>query len=408
MRTIFSEVPYHQQDRDNFCGLAVVQMLLGKLDPAVNARPPAQTSLASNTNVQSEGTSADSLASLLNSEGGAALNVRFTVAPDTSRPTAVQRVVETLVRTRLAVPALVFGGDPHWVVITGAVLDGDTVLGFFIANPSPVTAAAVDRNIKLRPGLPFPHVAKDQCGKGGSFGAGNVYVAMAAWQRHYWPADAANAEFVTIVNDRTPSDNDVAAAPLTEFPPQQTAAPEPAPNAPPPPKDQLTKDAAAAGMRAHGLDRAGPLVGAFSGANPVRVDSSPQNVAPDDCWELITFEGGTQAASVFVEENTGNFLGAMVPPALTMTPLELQGFAFTAISSDSSLFGDLFQGKLSLDDIAIVRERFWQPCRESQSPFYPFIETRVRNHTVFVSYTRKAHRTLHPNRCVPPRSAETS
>jgi hypothetical protein len=419
MQTVFCELPYHQQDVENFCGLATAQMLLARLGP----NTPDQRFLAGSTAVSNGGISAGALCDILNAKKPADFASDFVTFSDDDRDVGIRRIVDTLVSTRLPVPALIFGSDPHWITVTGAVVEGEAqagedhrLRGFFIANSAPVTAVLLKPGAigkKLFPGRPMPHITGDHCGEGGLRGAKHIYVSALGWRRHHWPdasADLPHPAHVTITNQRAASDQDVAQAPIC------VATVQAASGAAPGPVDQdSAKAAALAGIKAHGLDRCGPFRNVLTNVSASQADRHDNDAPPKDVWFLVTLQDtiGTPVASAFVAEDNGELLGVIAPQAPTGTPLQWKTITLNALAVESHAFAEFAEfadsTPLVEDDVRIIRPRFWRPCAESMSPYYGFIEARVRDATLYIGYGGRAHRELHRATCAPrPSSTVTA
>jgi hypothetical protein len=408
MQTVFCDIPYHQQDVGNFCGLATAQMLLARL----RSDTLDQRFLAAGRDVSNGGISADVLRDILNARKPTTFGSDFVTFSDDDRDAGIRRIVDTLLATRVPVPALIFGGDPHWVVVTGAVVDGEArvgedhrLRGFFIANSAPVTAVLLKQGAiwKSRfPQPPMPHGTGDHCGEGGLRGAKHIYVSALAWRRHHWPdasAELPRPEYVTITSRQPASDQDIAQTPIC------VAGAQAAPRGVSGPVDQESAKAAAlAGIKAHGLDQCGPFRGVLSDVHAIQADYHDNDAPPKDVWFLVTLQdtNGNPVASAFVAEDNGELLGVIVPQAPTGSPFEWKTIVLDAIVSEAHNFVDVIGStRLLEDDVYIERPRFWRPCAESMSPYYGFIEARVRGKTLYVGYADGSHRELHPVMCAP-------
>ncbi len=422
MNSLVLDLPYHQQDDERYCGLAVAQMMLASA--GAGPQPIPQPDLGAGLDLTSSGIDPVTLATILNAKWQPS-TVSFTGNFDTDRETAIQRIVGALATTGIAVPALVFGGNPHFVAVRGAVVDGDPasgraeLKGFFVANPAPVTASVLMKRL-LKPGqiavavpsFPLPHIVHDTCGMGEKHGASFEYVTAFAWRNFNWPdAGAPAGHFCTVT-----------AAPAAHAPGTAScvfAAGQPAP-ANGPVDEAAAKRAALAGIQTHGLDRCGPLRNTLANVQPGNVELHENDPKPGDSWflvEIVPAAGGPPIAEAFVDEPTGEFLGLIAPPASSNTPHDVDRFAFdtvhelqTSFSSigsgplstviGSSPFAEIIGGSpLATGDVVVSRRRFWRPCAQSLSPYYAFIETTIRGKTIIIGYDGRVHAELNSVDC---------
>ena len=148
--------PYHQQDRDVFCGPAVAQMILapviGKLVQQGVLKKAMQDPSIKEHCTLTGGTGPVALAFGLNSQKPNFFAAYF----DTSATDAMAKINATL-QTRVAAAAVIYGGQ-HWVVVTATTADASV----FFNNPLPLTPHGCFA------GLPPAHTAADGCGTGGS------------------------------------------------------------------------------------------------------------------------------------------------------------------------------------------------------------------------------------------------
>ncbi|HTW84926.1 MAG TPA: papain-like cysteine protease family protein [Candidatus Sulfotelmatobacter sp.] len=413
--SIYFDVPYHQQDADNYCGLAAAQMVLA----STGAPPLDQSSLVNGALVMPGGISPSTLAGVLNHWASTiGLAATFSSpAPYADYDKALRAVVDNLIRTGIAVPVLAFGSARHWLVVKGAVLDGPIVAGgayavrgLIVANPAPVTAAvsatdAVDlATIHATYGdQPVPHVAGDACGKGDVTGAKDVYITAAAWREYNWPStpDGQPSTYVVVANARTtpvalPSSavkqfrsSDAGAALAAAAPATAVMA------------------AAQAGVRAHGLDQCPPFASAFAGTHPSQPVMQEVGTTTVRQWQYVQFlrpsavagQPDQVTAAVFVDAD-GTFLGALAPPSHFVDPLDFVALARQALIARQASFADLLGPEpIAQDEIAMVTPRFWQASAESLSPDRAFMRVRVRGHELIVGDDGRVYRQLTPPRC---------
>jgi hypothetical protein len=414
--SIYFDLPYHQQDADNYCGLAAAQMVLA----SAGAAPLAQIGLVNGALVQADGITAATLAGVLNDQAmHAGLAATFaSPAPYTDYDLALRAVVDNLILTGIAVPVLAFGDANHWLVVKGAVIDGPavaggtyTVRGLVVANPAPITAAVVAasdpaslQNIQDRYGvLPMPHASIDACGRGEDTGSKDVYISADAWRTYNWPAtqDGVASTYVIVINRRT-GDAAVAIDPnVKEFAPPALRVILSATST-----QADVANAAQAAVRAHGLDTCPPFAAAFAGATPCRPVPLQVGTTTVRTWQYVQFvraqpagKPSLPAAAVFLDAD-GTFLGALAPPSRFIDPTDDVDLAFEALRAQRRTLTDLLgSAALAKREISIVTPRFWQPSAESLSPDRAFMRVRVRNHELIIGDDGRVYRTLTPPRC---------
>ena len=405
MKSVFCNTPYHQQDRSTFCGPAVAEMLLAKFGP----RTLDQLEIAreSSEPVGDVGISPDGMVQALTAKRPTGFDSRFIAYPDSDREAGIKRIVDALFATRLPVPALVFGTDPHWLLVTGAVIDdaprpggGFELHGFYVANPAPVTASQIDDGTPSQyPTPPPPHGDRDGCGDGGLQGGRYAYVSAASWRRHHWPLPEPGKRarpFVSITTTHVPSQAELLAAGIEAIAPPLTAT-SPIANG------NAALPAAKVAVQGSGIDASQPFKSAFAGAEPGQATEHDILGATPEKWYLVTFARNHDAVGVaFVDAASGQLMGAMAPPTVVFTDLELRQFVAAQFELHSHEFAHIIDGrKITPDDVHIDPVRFWQPCYESTSPFYSFAIAHVRGRKLFVLPHVRIYTALHPTRCTP-------
>ncbi|MBV8749041.1 MAG: hypothetical protein JO103_04950 [Candidatus Eremiobacteraeota bacterium] len=410
MNILYVDVKYHQQDTPDSCASAVTQMLLGSLhggDPLGQA-VLVPRSAALGVGPRSNGITMVDVCTLLNARKPATFANSFIVCADGDRDVACQRIVDTLTRTRVAVPVLTLGvTNAHCILVTGAVVDPtvpgvDGIRGFFVHNPAPETAV-LTLPPRDRPALsvpPEPHTAQDFCGYGRLQGAGDVFVSALTWRRHYWPGPGspeAPSAYVSITNEAQAVPGNLRTTPRTPG-----ATPPATPQANPTAlTDQQAFDAVLKGIADNALATAPPFATVLSSVSFRSAEAHPVGDPFDEAWTLVQLGSALQPLACAFVDGSGAFLSLQAPPAVTPA-LDPNRFTFLAFQEHAAGLADaLAKDQFTLDDVQVADPAwFWQPCRESSSPFYPFRRAKVRGRDVYVRCDGKVFHTLTPLRCV--------
>lgn len=410
MKSIFCATPYHQQDGQTFCGPAVAEMLLAKLgSPTLQQLDIAAASMEP---VGNTGMSADGLVKALMKKLSRGFDSSFVVYPDSDREEGIERIIDALFATRLPVPVLVFGGDSHWVLVTGAVVDDaprpgkrTELHGFYIANPAPITASRIKNGAPSRFPAPPPPPHSDYGGRGDGCGDGELrggryaYVSAAAWRNHNWPIPEPGKRarpFVSVTSTHVPSSAELLAARIESAEPPLMAT-SPISN------ENASLVAAKLAVHVSGIDAFLPFNGAFAGAEPRQWTRYNIAGAVTATWYLVTFvRDGDSVGVAHVDAATGQLMGAMAPPTVVMTDLELTQFVVDQLALRSAEVADVIDGRpVTPDDADIEPVRFWKPCYESTSPFYGFTIVHIRGRKKFVLPHVGMYDTLSATRCTP-------
>jgi hypothetical protein len=373
---------FHQQDKGNYCGPAVAQMVLDQLGiPLAMVCQNGLNGQIPGSATNNGGTQPTELCYLLN------LNrprrgSDFALGSDGCAAAGCRRIVRALAHSGIAVPALVFGD--HWIAVTGAVYDASdpflSVQGFFINNPEPTVRSSNEGGYGLPPP---PHAAGDTCGQGGHyFGSADTYVTTYAWLTEYWDVPFKNGNFVTITKGSGFGD----AATGGARQPRVTSAPR-----------EITADdaicIAMSGIAEARLDRLGPLACKLAGARPSRtppimcskLGAEPDIGAPDFIVFLQKDDEVDYAAFARVAL-TGEFLGVQAPPAYVPSPNRLFDLASAAVEayalrSNRTGVSSAVRQRLFTTHPTLV----WRPCRQSMSPFSPFVQINIAGAVLYLA-----------------------
>lgn len=376
-------VRYHQQDASDFCGEAVVQMIVASQDDGI-----VDQSALRSAHGGSSGTTADEACDLLN--GHVLRGERFAVRGDPDPKDGMRRIVETLTATRTAVAVPIYGGT-HWVAVTGAVLDGDPrapeIRGLFVNNPEPPAP----------PPPPNPHSDADPCGAvttdpNSQFGSANTFVSTFEWLGGEWrkPAPYDGQDVFVTVGRGDATEPGLRGAPVLE-PPRGSLEP---------------RDAAAAanlGVAAFALDADGSPLAAFvrgAGAGPhdvfpvTRIPRQATRGSAEPYHIVSMRRGGDVVALARIGSQDGRFLSLQAPPAYLPAPDEMFDFASAAMrrwQEETMRRGDVH-------DFTVHPSLVWRPSLQSMSPFYPFAQINVAGRILYAGMNGRIYLRLvrHP------------
>lgn len=409
MTCIESKAPYHQQDGTDLCGNAVAQMMLAA--PSLGGRVHPQNEVL---HLNRSGSALKRLASLFgdlvtkllgrwNTSPAAlcdALNEKksefdddFVINGDSNTDAGCQRIAHAIVKKRVAVPVVVFGSN-HWVAVTAVMLEGDpgagppySIKGFFINNPKPDTPD--DRT----------HKTPDACGhEVPANGSADTYVTMFGWLSKYWKEPcrdlAKDPVFVTITPGPPLAPLPASAGPIGRFAAGTTL---PLPLSP----NDAVK-VAVAGVASHMIMSEGPLAKLIGTAMPTNAGpvGDPDN-DDDPTYFLVDVDARDRktVGLALVDPISGEFLGVQAPASLDVP---LPSFALDNLSTvEASIaqfqnmiaFADAV-GQVPLGPSKVAKQLVWTPCRQSMSPFYPFLRVDISGKRYFRGQDRVMHRRL--------------
>jgi hypothetical protein len=374
------DVPYHQQDKDNYCGAACAQMLLH-----ANGLPllPQDDLFNDNHGHTTEAgawqTPPDGLCWTMNNRQA---SKHFSLdSTDTEEPIS-RTLCWAIHRYQCAPIALVLGGN-HWVVVRGYTASAApatsfdnayTISSFDLNNPWPPVPAL--------PGPP-PHADGDLCGSGGNRGVADSNVSYGTWRADYLTANTFGTQwlgrYVAICDPDPPGD-------------------------PPPPRTtghdgrvdgQRVLDASvvrrelpatlkAAGLLTHPVWK--EVFDDVRTGEPLLVRRLDRPAS--EYWIVPTLDArGRPRAAVGVDARRGDY-----QQALALRDPDAASFAFAdARKAMDRVLGREFQlpgngGRLvvTAQGLSAHPVLVWRPCRQSLSPFYPFRMLLLGAHRFYV------------------------
>ncbi len=399
MPVVYSGAPYHQQDGYDFCGQAVAQMVLGSLGRDLGD----QRTMRRQASIKHPDTTPEELCLNLNPASGGA---DFGVCSDLTARDGVLRISGGIAELGPAVPALVLDGG-HWIAVTGVSYDGDPssassgVMGFFIHDPEPQNPrfpCPESGRVIAR-----PHQIDDTCGIfpprcSTDYGSGNTFVTMYEWLNFYWRSPSRRGTFVSI--RRGAQASGPLRGSISDVPPQVVPA-----------GSVLSKPeacvAAMAGIERYGLrDPGSPLAAAVAG-----VEARPEDVytiaerpgngqlgSSEPYYLVMLRRGHEPVANVRVGCADGRFLSLQAPRSDVPGPSQMYDFAKAALARYASQTHNL--------DVLVIPDRrytlhptlVWRPCRQSMSPFYPFVQINLAGSLAYASLDGRVHSRLERHR----------
>jgi hypothetical protein len=374
------DVPYHQQDTDNYCGAACAQMVLRAVGQPVLSQADLYNDNHGHTVEPSAwATPPDGLCWTMNNRQP---SKHFSLDSTASEDPISRTICWAIHNYQCAPIALVFGGN-HWAVVRGytasaapaAAFDTSyTISSFDLNNPWPPVPAA--------PGPP-PHTDGDVCGSGGNRGVADINVAYGTWQTDYLTPNVFGTQWLGKY------------VAVCDPDPKGPAGPSPPPERTTRSDGQNLLEAAVIRERLLGnLTRAGLLSHAvwskvfddLRTGDPLLVQRLDR---PDSYyWIVPTLDrrGGLRAA-VGVDARSGDYQQTL---AVRNPDASLFGFVEPQKVTDHVL-GRRFELPRGGGPLLVQRQGLsvhsalvWQPCRESLSPFYPFFMLSVGAHRLYV------------------------
>jgi hypothetical protein len=436
--------PYHQQDSDHFCGPAVAQMILAPLH--VTTLPPGTLLQQGAINAKfqqfpqsdercflSGGTSPAAMAFGLNSYNNSQ-HVKFADYYDGSSAAAVLKIGTTL-DANVAAAALVLGGQ-HWVAVTAKTMSATTpaaIATVTINNPAPVLPSlSILPTVGAAPG----HTPTDGCSNGGPptisgaataiNGRGAIeHFTLAAWLTTYFypctkcalpppkkppvkppsaPPNLPHPLYITVgIAGLQPSTVARGAAPPDTTVPDDApqASRLAAPGASPAARSVAGSVADAGETLIPAVDPRDVLAAARRGIEQYQlagglyeVSSQPPRLVQrtdrvDEFYYLvpIEFDGGFTVVAD-VDAHTVVYAGAQIRP--------LPGYRFIDESTARKCLTSVKDFAADSDSFDVQPTLAWLPCKESASPFSPFVKvTRHGLPFAFVGLDGTVYSQLH-------------
>jgi hypothetical protein len=371
------KAPYHQQDRDVFCGPAVAQMILAPIAGALVLQGTLKAAMQSSSIPEQctlvGGTGAMALAFGMNAQHTAK---KFSPYLDPAQPAAMARITGTL-SANVAAAALVYGGK-HWVAVTAVTTDS-LGQGVWFNNPMPVTPK------NCVPNLPPTHTASDGCGTGGSHpcerGAKD-HAVLTDWLTTFFEPCILCAEhagkplFITVgltgltappAGGRGPSGG------LSRIGAAQSANPS----------SEAVIDAARSGIERFGLASGRAEITADPPRRVRRIDRE------NEFYYLVPVQHeGDWTVVARIDAQSVSYAGSQVRSAGGYHIIEPEEALLQLAGFD--------EYKLSRDALTVLPDMVWRPCREAASPYYPLYQIDFKGVFFrFIGYDGTVYTELH-------------
>jgi hypothetical protein len=375
------DVPYHQQDTDNYCGAACAQMVLHTMGQPLLSQDDLYNDNHTHTiEASAWSTPPDGLCWTMNNRQSPR---RFTLdSTDTEDPIS-RTICWAIHHYQVAPIALVFGGN-HWAVVRGYTASAApatsfdtsyTISSFDLNNPWPP--------VPPPPGPP-PHTDGDVCGSGGDRSVADINVAYATWQADYLTPNTFGSQwlgkYVAVCDPDPPG----------------------APGPPPPPperqrrfdgqrileaglvRDDLPGNLRDAGLLSHSFWST--VFDQVRAGDPLLVERLDR--PNSEYWIVPTLDaGGKLRAAVAVDARFGDYQQTMAvrnPDASFFGFADPQKATERVLGRRFALPGGAGPLLVPSQGLSVHPTLVWQPCRESLSPFYPFRMILLGAHRLYV------------------------
>jgi len=371
-------IKYHREDNPNLSGAACGQMVLYSIGKGIPAQQQVAASIAGH-NTESWNCDPNGLKGALNALKPASFANHFVTYSENTPHTVSRKLVWTVYHYGVAPAALVFGSshgyapsNGHWVLVTSITTDkapaGPTdtsykILSFEIHNPWAATVQGA-----------YQHYPTDKCGwgaeqSGKDWGWQFQYVAFSTpggngWIQNYmlpvpFQGSQWQGKYVAVCDPDAPGVDDTE-TPAIEATRILTA--------------EEATEVAMEGLRQTGLVERDVWQHALAGTEPGDPILVERMDLPNHVYYIVPFQtnrdrvpvlvnvdafhGGTLADSLAHPRGSTHFGGAMtrqrVLDELVGMEVEIDGKTLT----------------LNADDLH--PSMVWVPCRESESPYWPF------------------------------------
>lgn len=368
------DVPYHQQDTNNYCGAACAQMLLHATGQPLLSQDDLYNDNHNHTvEAAAWASPPDGLCWTLNNRQP---QKHFTLDSTVAEEPISRTLCWAIHRYQCAPVALVFAGN-HWVVVRGYTASAApgtsfdtsyTISSFDLNNPWPP--------VPVPPGPP-PHVDGDACGSGGNRGVADINVAYGTWQTDYLTPNVFGTQWLgryVAVCDPDP-------------PGAPGAAGEPGPSPVPERKRRfdgqrlLGADIVRGDLRANLMDAGLLMHPVWSKVFAEVRTGEPllvQRLDHEDSyyWIVPTFdERGRPRAAVGVDARFGDYQQALAvrnPETSLFGFVDLERAREQVLGRQFEFPGNAAPLLVGPQGLSVHSALVWRPCRESLSPFYPF------------------------------------
>ena len=284
----------------------------------------------------------------------------------------------------------------HWIVVRGVSTDVEplpgssySINGFWVHNPLPGLY-----DIKPPLASPPPHTGTDGCGTGGNRGNASEYAVYSGnWKDYFKPVNYTtdvggvwHNKYHSVCDPSPPQlgklvlqgdqswstgDRFIEAEQATNF--------------------------ALRGIEEHNLRQDQTFDLAMRGANPITPVLVQRLDIHDSFYYLVPFAKGDGVTLILsVDGLFGNFRGALILGKPTLHPFIDRDEAYKRIVNQPIDFGDQ-DGRIMVREGAFCFYPLmvWKPCRESQSPFYPFYMFTIGRKNIYVGFDGTVHSELH-------------
>jgi hypothetical protein len=367
-----SDVEYHQQNTDFFCGPATAMMVLNTLGGDVGVQQ-ADLYRDLHPNGTEWFTSPDGLAKGLDLWAPPAFRNRFKAKFANSEPEGTKLIIDALRAKEGPLPAALVYGKGHWVVVTNVKVsdpsDGNggalAVEGLVLNIPS---------ETPLRPRL--NHADEDLCGSSIAFGSLNdqQYVSYEAWKRDFftgYPAGDGRSTYAVVCadgGDESESDSESEPSPAIHASAGRIRS-----------SGTFRAEALRAGARIVPDGAAEVVLQAVArhGLSSIVQDDAPSAVtSPEALFGLET--GEPQVVSRLDVPGSQYYLVPLLKDGaqVALGRVDAQHGSFLGLSTsrgdEPALQTAQDLGGLLLPASAIASNLVWKPCKESRSPLEPF------------------------------------
>jgi len=377
-------VQCHQQDTDYYCGAACAQMVLQEIGAGLLDQDDLYADNHSHSTIEPGWyTAPDGLQWTLNDRRPASFSNYFALFALNTEEQISRKICWTIHHYNVAPVALVYGSG-HWIVLRGYTASAhpsssaDTsyaIDAFDVNNPWPPTPSFYTPASAPPP----PHSASDGCGSGGNRGVANEHITYATWQSTYMtgvPGGYWNGKFVAVCDPEPPAERGGRRRPPTE------RRGEGALLAP-----QAAGELALSGLRAYGLHERKDWQHVLERARPGPGVMVQRLDRLDSFYSLVPFQVDQRAALLAaIDGRWGDYLQSVLVPE-GGKPFQMLGReeALSRVVGRRMQLAEPF-GRLVVRKEALCLYPFlvWRPCRESQSPWYPFHMFTIGGHRLYV------------------------
>jgi hypothetical protein len=164
-------------------------------------------------------------------------------------------------------------------------------------------------------------------------------------------------------------------------------------------REAIAMVAARKGIHDHSIDREGPLAECLTDYEVGELTYHTELCDPPRrSYQIRLMRCGEQVGTAVVDADTNEFLGVQAPAMIMPTPAEMQEIASCALTSHADMLRDVL-GPLDLAQrsFTVHPTLVWRPCRQSMSPYYPFVQVNLAGTILYVGLDGRVHRRLTPH-----------